>query len=938
MDDGPVRSHTKVKNSAGLLSVAALLLALLLCGSACAAAHKTRVGFFPFEGYYEVDQAGIRSGYGYELLQLMARHANLTYEYVDNVRTWGEMEQMLQDGRLDMLTCVQKTPSNERRFAFSSTPISISSTMLTVKSGNRRFVPGDYATYAGARVGVMRGNSHAQKFQKFAAARGFKYTPVAFDSLADMQAALQAGDKIDACVTSSLRPLHNEWIIEQFDPAPFYMMMRKDDLRLHEQVDNALRQLDVYSPNWRTELFSRYYAPDNGSNLLLSAEERSFLARNRLRVFRAAVNPDNAPYSYLRDGKATGIIPEIFAEIAGRAGVRYEIVRAATSGEYKKLLRSGSLDLVIDAGWNCSEAENNGYKLTSPYMSLSLEQLTRLDFKGEVRKVALPASLAMDQLIRSKLFRKYEFSELPSVSAAVEAVDSGACEAVVLYSDAAHEQMHSGARDKFKVSMLPDVKIDMAIGAKTDCDYLLLSILSKSAESVSKNFVPHVVLKYNEIVEEKHLGFIDYLYLNPLFGMGLALAAGLLVTLLVIIAFQRTGYRRQKLFSLRLQSAKTEADKANAAKSTFLSSMSHDLRTPLNGIIGFTNVALKEPDAEKKQAYLGKIKSSSELLLDLVNDTLELSRIESGKFVLEPESVGSRELAGTVITALRPAAELKGLRLEADLSQFPDATIWVDKLKLQKLFLNLLSNAIKYTPAGGTVRASVSQIEPPRNGCTYRLTVEDTGIGMSPEFLTHLYEPFSQEHRPEASGVVGTGLGLAIVKKTVVLMGGSISVKSEPGRGTRFDVELPVKQAATAESGAARAQDAAAPLDGKRVLLAEDNEMNTEIALILLKENGVEADCARNGKEALEKFEASAPGRYDAILMDIRMPVMDGYEATRKIRALSRPDAASVPIIAMSADAFEEDFRRAKEIGMNGYVTKPIDPGKLFETLRQLLK
>ena len=186
--------------------------------------------------------------------------------------------------------------------------------------------------------------------------------------------------------------------------------------------------------------------------------------------------------------------------------------------------------------------------------------------------------------------------------------------------------------------------------------------------------------------------------------------------------------------------------------------------------------------------------------------------------------------------------------------------------------------------------------------------------------------------------MVGTGLGLAIVKKIVVLMGGTISVKSELGRGTRFDVELPVKQAANAESGAVKAQDAAAPLNGKRVLLAEDNEMNTEIALILLKENGVEADCARNGKEALEKFKASAPGRYDAILMDIRMPVMDGYEATQKIRALPRPDAASVPIIAMSADAFEEDFRHAKEIGMNGYVTKPIDPGKLFETLSQLLK
>jgi len=408
---------------------------------------------------------------------------------------------------------------------------------------------------------------------------------------------------------------------------------------------------------------------------------------------------------------------------------------------------------------------------------------------------------------------------------------------------------------------------------------------------------------------------------------------------ILVVRSDVTASFEHNLRQLRqIEEARLKADRANEAKSVFLSGMSHDLRTPLNGIIGFTNVALKESDADKKQDYLGKIKSSSELLLDLVNDTLELSRIESGKFALEPEAVSCRELADTVITALRPSAELKGLRLEANVSQFPDTVIWVDKLKLQKLFLNLLSNAIKYTPAGGTVIASVSRLVPPQNGCTYRLTIEDTGIGMSQEFLAHLYEPFSQERRPEASSVVGTGLGLAIVKKIVVLMGGSISVKSEPGRGTRFDVELPVKQAANAESGAARAQDAEASLDGKRVLLAEDNEMNTEIALILLKENGVEADCASNGKEALEKFESSEPNSYDAILMDIRMPVMNGYEATQKIRALSRPDAASVPIIAMSADAFEEDFRRAKEIGMNGYVTKPIDPGKLFETLRQLIR
>ena len=370
----------------------------------------------------------------------------------------------------------------------------------------------------------------------------------------------------------------------------------------------------------------------------------------------------------------------------------------------------------------------------------------------------------------------------------------------------------------------------------------------------------------------------------------------------------------------RLRAAKLEADQANAAKSTFLASMSHDLRTPLNGIICFTDLALGEPDPARKQEYLHKVRSSGTLLLDLVNDTLELSRIESGKAVLSPEAVSLRAMAEAVLTALQPSAEIKSLHFEADLDGCPDVVVWADRLKFQKIFLNLLSNAIKYTPSGGTVRAVLRWQADSPDGFSCHVAVQDTGIGIRPEFLPHIFESFAQERRPETANILGTGLGLSIVKRTVGLMGGTVTVESRPGEGSTFRVALPLPPAAADLQPAADDAQPAASLTGRTVLLCEDNPLNTEIARMLLQNQGLAVECAGNGREGVEKFRAAAPGHFAAVLMDIRMPEMDGYEAARAIRALPRADAG-LPIIAMTADAFEEDIRSCREAGMNDHVT-----------------
>ena len=403
--------------------------------------------------------------------------------------------------------------------------------------------------------------------------------------------------------------------------------------------------------------------------------------------------------------------------------------------------------------------------------------------------------------------------------------------------------------------------------------------------------------------------------------------------LLVIRSDITDSYEQEQSRLARIQEALLAADRANEERSAFLSTMSHDLRTPLNGVLSFADFALNERDPEKKQEYLRKIKYSGDLLLSLVNDTLELSRIESGKTALSPDILSSMQIEQSVIESLQPVAEAKGIRLISSL--LPDESIYADKLKLQKILINLLSNAIKYTPAGGTVSVCCEIIDPPVHGRNRRIVVEDTGIGMSEAFMTRMFEPFSQENRPEAAGAGGTGLGLAIVRRLVDLLGGTISVKSQLQKGTRFEVEIPVKFAPDPRS---QEDEAAAPensLAGKRILLCEDNLLNREIAATLLQSRGMTVDNAENGEEGLRMFAGSACGHYDAILMDIRMPVMNGCEAARAIRALDRADAKKIPIIAMTADIFEESIRAAQASGMDRYLTKPILPEKLFAALEE---
>ena len=402
----------------------------------------------------------------------------------------------------------------------------------------------------------------------------------------------------------------------------------------------------------------------------------------------------------------------------------------------------------------------------------------------------------------------------------------------------------------------------------------------------------------------------------------------------------------QQLNKLRMaaEDALHVAESANKAKSTFLSNMSHDIRTPMNAIIGFTTLALSSiTEQEKVKDYLGKILSSSNHLLSLINDILDMSRIESGKVVLEEQETNLAVLADELEHLLSEQAKAQGLELKVDYSKLRDRDVFCDKTRLNQVLLNLLSNAVKFTPAGGHVSFTLTQLEQlsPGKG-VYEIRVKDDGIGMTAEFTKRVFEPFESERTSTVSKIQGTGLGMAIAKNIIDMMGGTIDLHTKKGEGTEFVLRLELVLQAQPKPVEAKQQEllpeaSSEYFAGKRLLLVEDNELNREIACMILCKYGFELETAENGQEAVEMVAAAAPGYYDLVLMDIQMPIMDGHEATRRIRALENPELAKVPIVAMTANAFDEDRRAAKDCGMNGFISKPINMQEVIQALRDNL-
>ena len=434
------------------------------------------------------------------------------------------------------------------------------------------------------------------------------------------------------------------------------------------------------------------------------------------------------------------------------------------------------------------------------------------------------------------------------------------------------------------------------------------------------------------------LFFVGYLIVG-LFGKPDLVMAGILFggsifVFVMLLLIRHTFDRIQE--NEQLEAKLSAAEEASKAKSFFLSNMSHDIRTPLNAIIGYTSLANRDGVTyEEKSGYIGKIEKAGRQLLDIVNDVLDMSRIESGKLILEPTCVNLEHCVREADDLVRTQLDAKGIELTVS-SDVAHKWVLCDKVMLDRALMNLLCNAGKFTEENGSVSLRLTELPGSDETGTYEIRVKDTGIGMSPEFVEHLFTPFERERTSTVSKTQGTGLGLAITKSIIDLMDGSISVQTEKGKGTEFiiTVSFPIEE----PEEEVRSEEEDFSFDGMRALLVEDNMINMEIAQLLLEQAGFLIETAENGKIALEMTAASEPGYYDVILMDIQMPILDGYAATQAIRALPDARVAGVPIIAMTANAFQEDVKKAEEAGMNGHIGKPLDIPDMKATLQRVLK
>lgn len=882
------------------------------------------------DSYHITGKNGNRSGYGYEYEQAVSAYTGWDYDYVTG--NWEELLKKLQNGEIDLMSSLSYTDERAKTMLFSDLPMGEEKYYLYADLANSDISASDISSLNGQSIAMMENSVQATQFYDWEKKYNIK-TKYVFVNSMDQAKKLFAKHEIQGVISTETSIWVDEGLSAVFTTgrSEIYYGINKNRSDLKEELDNAMRAMENDKPFYSDDLYKQYIATQ--SVVTLSSDEKEWLKQHgaiRVGYLKndpgfSAVNP--------KSGKLMGVVND-YIEYASKCfeqPLEFNLVGLDSQEALIQAVRDNKIDMIFHVNQNPYYAEENGLALSNTVLSMPFAAVTAqaaFDESAE-NTVAIAKENSRYKWYVTYNYPDWNIKEYDSIKDAEKAVRNGKADCFIARSGRAMNYVND--KKMHSVFLTKTANTSFAVDKGNT---ILMSILNKTLKSIQTSKLTGAVSMYEDSL--KRVTFSDFIKDNFLkviimFSLTFILILGIFIHLL----------KKAKTAEMKARESQTQAEKANAAKSAFLFNMSHDIRTPMNALLGYNQLMKKELTDPKLLHYQRAIENSGNLLLAIINNVLDMARIESGRVELDESYTRIDQTMDEIKSVFEPQADKKGLNLVFE-TQVEHPYVLCDITKTKQILVNLISNAVKYTPAGGTVTVVVQELPcEQENSVKIQIVVRDTGIGMSKEFLPTLFDSFSRERNTTVGKVAGTGLGMAIVKKYVDLMGGSIDVKSELGKGTVFNLILTQQKADEnyyeQKTSKIDAADMEISLRGKHILLAEDNDLNAEIAMAIFEETGLVIDRVEDGIQCVNRIEQMPAGTYDMILMDIQMPNMDGYKATQCIRRLDDKKKAEIPIIAMTANAFEEDRKKAFYAGMDGHIAKPIDIEKLRAVILSVL-
>ena len=906
-----------------------------------------RVGSFE-DTFNYVDKNGVRRGYGYELMQALAGYTGWKFEYVKC--DWSDCFDKLENGEIDIMGDISYTDERAQKMLFPDEPMGEEKYILYADLSDTDIGMSDFKSLDGKRVGVLMDTEPEIMLTEWENKNGIHTEHVNVNNDDDVEKKL-ANHEID-CFVSLEESIWSEQGISSvttIGKSGIYFAINKERSNIKTELDYAMRQLEQDSPFFKADLYKKYFTLDYIQ--VLTGKEKVWVEEHG-GIQIGFLNNDPAIFSMDEEtGKLTGMLAEYISyakDCLGNQTLEFNIHAYDDYDEMIQALQNREIDMIFYVGRNPYFAEQNGYALTNTAWTYSLMAVTDEE-KFDENKVYTVAVPKEKYALKQHIAFSYPEWKLVDCDSLDNAADMVIQEKADCFLMGASQALIYDNSQNFK--SVPLTKTMEACFTVREGEGSLLSILNKTLKAMPSDMLTSALAIYDSTADK--VTFSDFIKDNLLVFLATVgfLALSIIGIILVLLRKARKAEVVAKLAAKdtkklndKLEIALKKAEDASLAKTRFLNNMSHDIRTPMNAILGYAQLMeeeLKEKDLPETSDHLEKLQQSGNLLLSIINNVLDMARIESGKMEIDENYGRIEDIRQTLFEIFGDEAKKKNIALHYTIN-VEHEHILTDTTKVKEIFVNILSNAIKYTPPGGSVMINVDELVCDESGyMMVRTRVSDTGIGMSQDYLTKIFDAFTRERNTTKSKITGSGLGMSIVKRYVDLLGGTIDVESEPGKGSTFTVTL--KHRIADESYYVKKHDegsgtASKILEGRNILLAEDNDLNAEIAEAILERAGLKTERVEDGIQCVNKITKMPVGTYDMILMDIQMPRMDGYKATQAIRHLPDKDKACIPIVAMTANAFEEDKRDAVAAGMNGHIAKPIQIDKLLSMLAEVLR